>query len=464
VRTVSFALSFSCVAAILAFAKPIAHALHDRGVPQIIAELGAVSLATQVGTWPLTASAFLVIAPYAPLANALVVPVVGVAMLVGLAQLAATPVPLLAQACANIESSLVGWIVAVVRTVGNLPGAHVVATPPPDWTIACYDVAMVGAAALVARGRRLCACVLAAASIALCLWPPRTNAHALRVTAIDVGQADALLIQTPRGHAYLVDAGGKLERNLSIGASPAEAVGERVVVPFLIRHGIHRLDGVLISHPHGDHVGGLAPVLRSLGAGFFADGGQTYAGHAYLDALAEAHARRVPIIEPRGGALWRTDDGVTFRFYAPTLPFLTGTRSDINSNSLVFRIEYGHFRMLFTGDAGSEAEARILAAGDDVRAEVLKVGHHGSAYGTTPEFLRAVAPRVALISVGRDNLFGHPAPATLATLSAAGVATYRTDRDGAITVTSDGRRYAVETFLKSLEQDGRLEAAHLGAR
>jgi competence protein ComEC len=445
--SLSFGLSFSCVGAILLFAKPFAHALERMHFPEFVNEALALTFATQLGTWPLTATGFLVIAPYAPLANALVVPVVGVAMLVGIAQLAATPVPFLAQACANMETSLLVWIVGVVRFVGNLPGAHVIATPPPAWTIVSYDVAMIAVAFLIAKKRFAQAALLAAAATALCLWPPRAVSHNLRVTAIDVGQADALLIQTPAGRAYLVDAGGRLERTIDAGASSAEAVGERVVVPFLIRHGIHHLDGVLISHPHGDHVGGLPPVLRTLGAGFFADSGQTYPGHAYHDALVVAHVRHIPMVDPRGGDVWRTDDGVTFRFYGPTLPLLTGTRSDINSNSLVFRIEYGAFRMLFTGDAGSEAEARMLADGYDLRADVLKVGHHGSAYGTTPEFVHAVAPRFAIISVGRDNLFGHPAARTLETLTAAGARIYRTDVNGAISVESNGLGFRVAPFL-----------------
>ncbi len=116
----------------------------------------------------------------------------------------------------------------------------------------------------------------------------------------------------------------------------------------------------------------MAPVLRTLGADGFADSGQSYPGHAYHDALDVARERGVPMLEPRGGDVWRTDDGVTFRFYGPTEPYLTGTRNDINSNSLIFRLEYGKFRMLFTGDAGAEAEARLLATGADLRADVLR--------------------------------------------------------------------------------------------
>jgi len=446
--SVSFALSFSCVAAIFAFAKPIAEALETIGAPHLVREALAVAFATQLGTWPLTASAFLVIAPYAPLANALVVPIVGVAMLGGLVTLALAPIPPLADVAANVETSFVDWIVAVVRFVASLPVAHVVATPPPPWTIAVYDGALIVAAIALHHGRTTRAIAIVVCASALCLWPPRMPNHDLRVVAIDGGQADALLIRTPTGHAYLVDAGGRLERGPQVaGASSSEEIGERIVVPFLIRSGIHHLDAVLLSHPHGDHSGGLSPVLRTLGADGFADSGQTYPGHAYHDALDVARERDIPLWEPRGGDVWRTSDGVTFRFYGPTSPYITGSRSDINSNSLVFRLEYGRFRMLFTGDAGAETEQRILARHDDLRADVLKVGHHGSAYGTTQAFLDAVSPRVAIISVGRDNLFGHPAPSTIDALRRRGITTYRTDRDGAVTVATDGSGYRAEPFM-----------------
>jgi competence protein ComEC len=449
VESVSFGLSFTCVAAIFAFARPFAEAARRCGFPEGIAELAGVAFATQVGTWPLTASAFLVIAPYAPLANALVVPIVGVAMLVGFVLIGVSPVPLLGTAVANVERSLLGWIVGVVRFVGGLPHAHVVATPPPLWALAAYDVALVGAAIALQRKRVVLAVLCIATGSALCLWPPRPASRDLIITAIDVGQADALLIRTPRGHAFLVDAGGRLERGpLRTGTSSAEDVGERIVVPFLVRSGIHRLDAVLLSHPHGDHAGGLPPVLHALGVGAFADSGQSYPGHAYHDALDLARERRVPMLEPRGGDVWRTDDGVTFRFYGPTYPYIVGSRSDINSNSLVFRLEYGRFRMLFMGDAGTESEERLLAHGDDLRADVLKVGHPGSAYGTTEEFVHAVRPSAAIVSVGRDNLFGHPSPVTIATLERADVRTFRTDRDGAIAVRSDGSTYKIGAFIR----------------
>jgi competence protein ComEC len=178
--------------------------------------------------------------------------------------------------------------------------------------------------------------------------------------------------------------------------------------------------------------------LRKLRVAELADSGQTYGGHAYHDCLDTARADGVPIVYPRAGAMWRTDDGIMLTFIGPSLPFIGG-KNAINDNSIAFILEYKQLRMLFTGDAGSAAEQRFLAEGVDLRADVLKVGHHGSAYGSSPEFIAAVHPRYAIISVGRHNMFGHPAPSTLETLQRIGAAVFRTDENGATIVDSDGK-------------------------
>ena len=197
VESVSFALSFSCVGTIFAFAQPLTEVCARLRVPEIAAEVTGVALATQLGTWPLTAAAFLLIAPYAALANAAVVPVVGVAMLAGFAELALAPLPACAHLVANIERSLLDWIVGCVRFVANLPYAHVVATPPPTWTLVVYDAALVAAAVALQRARPVVATSLILAASALCLWPAHVPSHALEIDAIDVGQAG----RAARAHA-----------------------------------------------------------------------------------------------------------------------------------------------------------------------------------------------------------------------------------------------------------------------
>lgn len=441
VVSASFALSFACVCAILLFAEPIARRLRAWGAPHIVAEALALTFATQLGTWPITAATFLVFAPYAPLANALVIPVVGIAIVTGLAALAASGIPPLAHALCSVDEALVGWIVGVVRAVAGLPGAHVVMTPAPEWAIAVYCLGLAGVAAALARGRRRTALALALACAALVLWPPRAPHHGVTIAALDVGQGDAILVQTENGRSVLFDAGGKLERGaLAGGSSSAEAIGERIVVPALVRAGIHRLDMLVLTHPHGDHVGGCAPIVRTLRVGLILDSGQEYGGHAYRDCILEARAHGVAVGVVRAGEIYRIDDGVTLRILAPSEPRFADGPNDVNENSIVALLEYRcplcaqPVRALFMGDAGVQSEARLLASGADLHAGILKVGHHGSAYSSSPAFIRAVSPRYALVSVGRENVFGHPAASTLATLTASGARILRTDRCGEVSV------------------------------
>jgi competence protein ComEC len=447
VASASFALSFSCVGAIFACAVPLERWIENAvALPARVREALVLSLATQCGTWPLTAAVFLQFAPYALLANLAVVPCVAATMALGATQLALAWCAPLAQALANVNSWLLAWMLGVVQTLAALPGARISMTPAPAWSIVAYDAALVAAPQLLRRGARTAALAGLAVAAAFVISPPRPYDGRLRVTMLDVGQADAIVVQTPAGHTLLVDAGGRLERGNQGSDSVAEAIGERVVVPFLLRSGIHRLDAVVVSHPHGDHAGGVAPVLRRLRVATIVDGGQRYGGHAYRDALTTARAEGVPIVHPRAGSGWRFDDGVTLHFLGPSLPLIANSRNDINENSVAFVMRYGAFCMLFTGDAGATAESRFLGEGN-LRCTVLKVGHHGSAYGSSPAFVAAVRPQYAVISVGRHNLFGHPASQTIRTLRRAGARVYRTDERGAISFTTDGDAVDVDTTL-----------------
>jgi competence protein ComEC len=437
VTSVSFALSFSCLTAIGLFAKSLTHALERIALPERAREALSLTIATQIGVWPLSAATFGVLAPYAVLANAIVVPATALAMTAGIATLAFTGVPVLGSAAASVATCDVAAILRVVGAVAALPGARVWVAPPPAFAVIGYDAVAIAAALALARGhRRAAAIALAGASVAVLLTTIPFADGRLTITMLDVGQGDGIVIRTPRGHVMLIDTGGRLEHGPAIagGASPAEIVGERVVLGYLKRRGYRSVDLLLNTHPHGDHVGGLAPILRALHVDAIADSGQTYGGRAFNDGLHEAAARGVPVRVVRCGDRWASGDGVTFTVLSPCGALLADGTNDVNENSVVGMLRYGAFRMVFTGDAGFETESRLLSRGVDLHADVLKVGHHGSAYASSREFLAAVGARVALISDGRHNTFGHPAASTLENLAAAGTRAYRTDRCGALTV------------------------------
>jgi competence protein ComEC len=445
VTSVSFALSFSCVGAIVLFARPLGRALERLALPERVREALALTIATQIGVWPLSAATFGLVAPYAVLANAAVVPATALAMLGGIATLALVSLPLAAGVAASLTAFDVDAILGVVQLVAALPGARVTVAPPPLAAIVGYDVVALVAAALLARYARVAVMLLIGASLAVLATTLRLPDGRLTIMMLDVGQGDAIVLRTPRGHVVLIDSGGRLERGPEIGGlSPAEVVGQRVVRGYLRREGVREVALLVNTHPHGDHVGGCAPVVKTLRVREIADSGQAYGGRAFSDCLHFAHDRGVHVSTVTSGMRWTTDDGVILDVLSPSEPFLSETGDDINENSVVVRLSYRvgdtTFRALFMGDAGEAEERRLLQRGDDVAAQLLKVGHHGSRYASTEPFLAAVHPAVALISVGRRNTFGHPAPETIEALARVGARIYRTDRCGAVRVVVDTGR------------------------
>jgi competence protein ComEC len=258
----------------------------------------------------------------------------------------------------------------------------------------------------------------------------------LRVTFLDVGQGDAAFVELPDGRRLLVDGGPGGERRFD--------VGERVVAPFLWNRAVVSLDAVVMTHADPDHAGGLAAILRRFRVRELWENG-------IADPLAEELGRlaaRQGTVRRRltaGDRIWL--GVVPFTVLNPPAPPLTGSprgpASDENNNSLVLRVDWGLASFLLTGDLEREGEAELVARRRPLDHRILKVGHHGSRYSTTEEFLGAGRPALAVISAGRRNPFNHPTPEVLARLGQAGVRIYRTDRDGAVLIDTDGTSLTV---------------------
>jgi competence protein ComEC len=249
---------------------------------------------------------------------------------------------------------------------------------------------------------------------------------------LDVGQGDAVALRTPRGQWVLFDAG----RSWAGGDA-----GRSTVVPYLRRRG-GELRAFILSHPHSDHVGGGASVVSALRPRDYWDAAYVAGSAPYRASLAEAARLNIAWRRVRPGAVLDIDQ-VRIRMLAPDSTW-TASLDDANEASAVALIEYGTVRFLLTGDAERQEESWMLQRyAADLRADVLKVGHHGSSTSSTPEFLDAVRPRVALVSVGAANSYGHPSPTVIRSLVARGTQVLRTDQLGTLVVRTDGRSLTV---------------------
>ena len=248
----------------------------------------------------------------------------------------------------------------------------------------------------------------------------------LRVHMLDVGQGDAILIEAPGDKRVLIDAG----------------TGKSGVSDLLKKRGIDSLNLVVATHPHADHIGGMAAVLKTFDVGMYVDNGMTHTTMTYSRTMQALEKRGVNYRAAVVGRTFNVGDEAKLTILHPRQTPLKGTRSDLNSNSVVLRLVHGRVCFLFTGDAEDPTERDLMNRGLK-QCDVLKVAHHGSEHSTSDSFLRAVQPQVALISAGSGNRYGHPDPHALRRLERAGVAIHRTDQRGTITVTSNGKTFSV---------------------
>ncbi len=261
----------------------------------------------------------------------------------------------------------------------------------------------------------------------------------LHITMLSVGQAESMLVRLPDGSTLLVDGGGYLH-------DTGHDFGQRVLAPALGTLHAGRIDRMIATHDHPDHSGGLPFVIKNLSVGEFWSGTDVSA-----EILKGLNMKRVPQRTVAVGDVITLPGPVVITVLSPAGSVQKAAESDetsVNEHSLVFRLSYGAFSMIFCADAGFAAEQRMLAGRHELKSTVLKVGHHGSRYSTSEEFLERVHPRLALISAGAGNRFGLPSARTVALLGSKGIPTYRTDRDGTIELVTDGVSWSVTTPYK----------------
>lgn len=418
-----------------------AGALVRRAVPRricgwrrtLVAGLIVSTVATIVSA-PLVAWTFGRISLVGPLTNLVAAPLMAIAQPMLFLGLLLAPVRPLALLVGDAAHPLLAAFDAIAAAGAAIPGGWMIVSPTLTSAIlaAVASVALIVACVSRFPGRPL---LVGSAALVALVWSGLTPAGSglTELHMIDVGQGDAIGIRTPHGSWVLVDAGR---------AWRGGDAGRSVVLPYLARRR-GALVAFILSHPHTDHVGGASSVIAALHPARYFDAAFAGDADAYRASLLKAREAGTAWARVHPGDSLAVD-GVVLRFLAPDSAWTAGL-SDPNLASTIVLVRVGEVRILLVGDAERPEEDWLVARyGDSLRADVLKVGHHGSSTSSSGPFLDAVRPRLALVSVGLGNSYGHPSADVMATLAARGAQVLRTDRLGTIVVRTDGRRLFVD--------------------
>lgn len=459
-----FQLSFASVAGILAVGRPLLRqpqtnkAAHRIGC--YVYNSLVISISAQAGAAYTTAQVFGTFSLVGPLANLAGAPLASLVLLLGLTGSALCALGMLGSTywshleiiqvfgatAIQLAGTCAEWLLALSNLLAGVRWA-VVEIPALPGLAAVAWCAVLIYLSLQFQSRRLppvlrnlgaTAWLLAALlAVAGCLviWLPASRQ--LRITFFDVGQGDAILVQSPSGAAVLVDAGG---RGISWDAS-------RVIVPQLRRMGIRSLYAVVSTHPHADHLGGMAGVIAARPTQWVLDSGISYQSGVYAGYLQALHSRHVQMRLAHAGDVLQLGPVEIMVLWPPTGHNSSLCGSDPNKCSVVLRISYMEVSVLLTADATNEVQRALLAQKAPVQAVLWKVPHQGAAGNFNSGFIAKVAPQVSVISVGR-NKFGHPSPFVVQELQQQGVLC-RTDQDGAVELVTDGVHWRVRSMRGS---------------
>jgi competence protein ComEC len=431
---VSFQLSFLAVLGLIFLSNPIAERLAR--LPRWLAVPLAVSVSCHIALWPLMAWYFQQCSLITTAANLVIVPAAELLLPLGLIQCTLSLVcETLGAPFAAADLALIHFLLKSAAFFQGVPHAFFPLSQPSLPCMVLYYTALFLPHTFVAAMPSF-----PLRKVPLFLWGafliafaanviPSAPGH-LRAVFFDVGEAEAAFFRLPGGGTLMVDGGGRQGAPDGVRSD---------LVQYLVRERVGRIDLLVLSHPHLDHVGGMPAIVSAMSTGTFVDGGMEVSQSACLKTMAALKKRGVPVFVPRRGDLWSFPGGEV-RVLRSHADYPSGSIQEPNDASIVLKIIYETVSFLMMGDLEKEQERALVESGEDLSCTVLKCAHQGSATSTTEELLEAARPRYAVISVGR-NAFGHPSPRVLERLERRGVTCLRTDERG--TVQFDVRNGAI---------------------
>lgn len=437
--SMSFQFSFLATTGLLLLTPRLQPFL--RRLPDPIIGPLAVTLAAQLAVMPLQSYHFGTFSLLSVPVNLICIPVVGVAMMVGMAGVLAGMI-FLPLAAPFLYAALPAFLYLeqVPQVLASLPFAswQVYKLHPAFWLL--YGLALTLFALQVRlmplTGKKVII-TLTVVNIVLFGSLPAAGRGELVVTFLDVGQGLAVFIRTPSGSNLLIDAGGGGR------ADP----GATIVLPYLRRQRVGALDALILTHPHADHYGGMPTIVRSFPVRAFISNGEEEDTEQYRELVQVLQAADVSLYTVEAGSRIVLDDQVMLEIFSPPAKRFRYTGDDVNNNSLVIRLVFQDFALLLTGDAESHAIDWLTGEYDNkLRSVVLQVPHHGSRGALSTPFLAGLQAQAAVIPVGKNN-FGHPHPTTVSLLQQHGIHVYRTDLHGAVTVRSDGKDWRIDPLI-----------------
>ena len=453
----SFQLSFVSVASIIIFSPGIDRLFGTGSFQggQFIDRAGhyalkgtSVSIAAWIGTWPFIAAYFNIISPVAVIANFVVIPMLFMIT-------AASFIFLLAGGVCAPLAGLFGQLLMTLEKIlffinhllSILPFAYF-RIGAPSFALAALYYGLI-ALFFLPHKKHILLALLLAANVFVWKEAPAFGKDILRITFLDVGQGDSIFIEFPKGRFALIDGGSR-------GEDERSDMGRNVVGPYLWNKGIYKIDAVIVTHFHDDHLGGALYILKNFKVGCVIDNGTAANGNKlyddYLRIIRDRHIRHITAAE--GDRLGPFGAGVMLFILNPERE---NDGADSNDNSVVAKLTYKDFSALLCGDSREKTIERLSSYGDFLKSDLLKVPHHGGDLGgreVVKNFLQKVSPKVSVISVGRRNNYNAPSEKTLDALASTGSVNYLTRNNGAIITEVDSpsekmARYIARPFVKS---------------